>query len=153
LPDLVGEDPALVYLIAGDGSDRDRLQDKVRRLGLEHHVRFTGMVDEAEKADHFRLADAYVMPSRGEGFGFVLLEALACGIPVVASKADGGREAIRNGELGILVEPGDRDDVKRGIRAALRMARGSVPPGLEAFSFDRFRNKVGDVLREVTQSP
>jgi len=153
MPDLVGEDPALVYLIAGDGSDRDRLQDKVRRLGLEHHVRFTGMVDEAEKADHFRLADAYVMPSRGEGFGFVLLEALACGIPVVASKADGGREAIRNGELGILVEPGDRDDVKRGIRAALRMARGSVPPGLEAFSFDRFRNKVGDVLREVTQSP
>jgi len=153
LADLVREDPTLVYLIAGDGSDRDRLERKVRGLGLQEHVRFTGMVAEAEKADHFRLADAYVMPSRGEGFGFVFLEALACGIPVVASKADGGREAVRNGELGVLVDPEDPEDVKHGIREALRMRRGEVPPGLGAFYFDRFTVKVADVLREVVRQP
>jgi phosphatidyl-myo-inositol dimannoside synthase len=149
LPQLVADDPALVYVIAGDGSDRGRLEAKVRDLGLEEHVRFTGMIDEGEKADHFRLADAYVMPSRGEGFGFVFLEALACGVPVVASKADGGREALRNGQLGILVDPADPADVRRGIRVALQVTPGQVPDGLDVFHFDRFRSRLARMLREV----
>src|SRR5207302_9125288 len=123
--------PDLVYLLAGDGSDMPRLRQKVASLGLAQHVRFAGMIGEAEKADHYRLADAFVMPSRGEGFGFVLLEAMACGIPVVASVLDGGREAIRYGQLGILVDPTNRSDVMRGIRDVLARDKGRVPEGLE----------------------
>src|SRR5262249_52354555 len=103
MPALVEEIPNLVYVIAGDGDDRPRLEAKVRKLGMNGRVVFTGYIPEEEKAAHFRLADAFVMPGRGEGFGIVYLEALACGIPVVASKLDAGREAVLDGQLGLIV--------------------------------------------------
>ena len=146
MPDLVGVEPDLAYLIAGDGSDRERLQQKVRALGLEDRVVFAGHVPEAEKADHYRLADAFVMASHGEGFGFVLLEAMACGIPVVASELDGGREAVRDGQLGILTDPTNRERLRRAILEALARPRGIVPAGLEYFSFGRFEARAHGLL-------
>ncbi|MEZ5855402.1 MAG: glycosyltransferase [Hyphomicrobiaceae bacterium] len=107
MPRLIAQRPDLVYVAAGDGSDRARLEAKAQALGVGDHVKFTGRISESDKADLYRLADAYVMPSSGEGFGFVILEALACGLPVMASTADGTREAVRNGELGLLVDPKD----------------------------------------------
>ncbi len=97
---------------------------------------FAGRIPEGEKADHYRLAHAYVMPSRGEGFGRVYHEALACGIPVVASKTDGGREAVLDGQLGVLVDPADPADVLRGIRSALAHGRQGVPPKLSYFAVE-----------------
>jgi glycosyltransferase involved in cell wall biosynthesis len=85
LPALAEREPAIKYLIAGDGDDRPRLEAKARTLGLADRVIFAGMIDEADKADYFRLADAFAMPGRGEGFGFVFLEALACGVPPSAA--------------------------------------------------------------------
>jgi glycosyltransferase involved in cell wall biosynthesis len=93
------------------------------------------------------------MPSRGEGFGFVLLEAMACGVPAVGSSADGGREALRDGRLGILVDPSDPADVMRGIREALRRGAGPPPEGLEFFDFDNFRMRVWDLIRETVRPP
>ena len=55
------------------------------------------------------------MPSRGEGFGFVFLEALACGIPALGSKVDGSREALLDGKMGILVDPSNPEEIKKGI--------------------------------------
>lgn len=89
------------------------------------------------------------MPSRGEGFGFVILEALACGIPVVASKLDGGREAVREGELGILVDPSDPDAVREGIMQALDSPKGIVPTGLQVYSYANFEQRVHGILRSV----
>ena len=62
------------------------------RLGLTGHVVFAGKTSESEKVAHYSLADAYVMPSSGEGFGIVLLEAAACGVPVIGSMADGSQK-------------------------------------------------------------
>ena len=155
LPDLVAALPDVAYLVVGDGSDRERLEEKARALGVADRVVFTGNVPEAEKADHYRLADVYVMPSQGEGFGFVLLEAMACGIPVIASTLDGGREAVRDGQLGMLVDPADRDELKRAILDALRQPKGIVPAGLEHFSFRNFEARAhalfGQVLAESPQ--
>ncbi len=153
LPALVADRPNLVYMIVGDGSDRARLQQKVQELGLVDHVRFTGRISETEKAVYYRLADAFVMPSRGEGFGFVLLEAMACGIPVVASVLDGSREAVRFGQLGILVDPTKRDDVERGIREALLKRERSVPPGLDDFEFANFRKRLATLVRDMLRLP
>jgi asparagine synthase (glutamine-hydrolysing) len=105
------------------------------------HVIFAGKIPEAEKVAHYRLADAYVMPSRGEGFGIVYLEALACGIPVVGSKVDGSREALRNGKLGQLVNPDDHEEIKAAIRAALQKPRGQVVAGLDYFSYANFQQR------------
>ena len=142
MPALAAANPNLAYLVVGDGSDRGRLEAKARALGLANRVVFAGLVPEAEKADHYRLADAYIMASQGEGFGFVLLEAMACGVPVVASKLDGGREAVRDGQLGMLVDPGDADGLKRAILETLARPAGVVPEGLAYFSFPHFEARV-----------
>ncbi len=153
LPALAVVKPDLAYLIVGDGSDRRRLEKKVRALGLVDRVVFAGLVPEAEKADHYRLADAYIMASRGEGFGFVLLEAMACGVPVVASKLDGGREAVRDGQLGMLVDPGDADSLKRAILETLARPTGVVPEGLSYFSFPHFEARVHALIGQVLPDP
>ena len=116
---LAPDHPDLAYLICGDGGDRPRLERKARDLGVADRVVFAGYIPETEKADHYRLADAFVMPGRGEGFGIVYLEALACGVPVVASSLDASREAVRDGLLGEVVDPGDAVSVQRGILKAL----------------------------------
>ena len=128
--------------MAGEGPDRNRLHQKARSLGVGDKVIFTGWIPESEKADHFRLADLYVMPSHGEGFGFVLLEAMACGIPVVASRTDGGREALRNGMLGDLVDPKNREQLVEAVLRGLEKPTGAIPAGLEYFSSDQFEKRV-----------
>ena len=120
MPRLLEEFPEPGLPGAGGGDDIDRLHKKALDHGVDEHVIFTGMVEEAEKADHYRLADAFALTGFGDGFGFVLLEAMACGIPVVASELDGSREAVLDGELGRLVDPSDPDSLVEGIALALR---------------------------------
>jgi len=127
----------LVYLIVGDGSDRVRLEKKADALGILDIVCFAGAISEEEKADHYRLADAFVMAGKGEGFGFVFLEAMACGIPVVASRLDGSREAVLNGKLGLIADPRNPDNLLECLFTALGK-RKDIPAGLEYFSFENF---------------
>ncbi|MFN7958109.1 MAG: asparagine synthase (glutamine-hydrolyzing) [Holophagaceae bacterium] len=149
LPRLLEVQPNLTYVLAGDGSDLARLSSKAHSLGVADSVVFTGRVPEHEKADHFRLADAYAMPSRGEGFGFVVLEALACGIPVVASTVDGTREAARDGLLGRLVDPEDLEGLCRAAHQALLEGPGQVPEGLDHFAFQSFTNRTHRLLERL----
>ncbi len=152
LPVLIKDKPNIAYLVVGDGTDCSRLDDKVKRLGLTAHVVFTGRIAEDEKVNHYRLADVYVMPSRLEGFGFVFLEAMACGIPVVASKVDGSREAVRDGKLGILVDPDKPEEIKAGILEALKRQRGIVPKGLDYFSYSNFEKRCHRIIDQVLAS-
>jgi glycosyltransferase involved in cell wall biosynthesis len=154
LSELIDEIPNVVYLIAGNGNDSQRLKEKAKKLNLSNHVIFSGYVSEAEKVGHYRLADAFVMPSRGEGFGIVILEAMACGVPVVASEADGSKEATRDGEMGILVDPADKEKLKNAIIEALKRPKGVVPDKLDYFSFQRFEkrcHKIIDTIIEQTK--
>ncbi len=178
LLDLARQIPNLAYLIAGAGPDQPRLVQKARSLGLSVSefgsgpsaiqtplsaaapsplsdlpspiVVFAGRIAEDEKADHYRLADAYVMPGQGEGFGIVYLEAMACGVPVVASRADGSREAVRNGELGELVDPRNPEEIKAATLRALANSAASPlrvpPPGLAYFSYANFAQRVHTIL-------
>jgi len=145
MPALIGQVPDIVYVIAGDGGDRGRLEEKAASLGIADHVVFTGMIAEEEKAALYRLADAYVMPSRGEGFGFVLLEAMACGVPTIGSTLDGGREALRDGMLGELVDPGDGAALVEAILRALDKPK-VIPAGLDYFAFPEFSRRLKDAI-------
>ena len=149
LPELAHAYPDLAYLIVGTGDDLPRLRARARWLGISDRVVFAGHVAEHEKADHYRLADAFVMPGRKEGFGIVYLEALACGIPVVASVADASREAVLDGEIGFLADPDDQADIVRSTTAALQCTRREVPPQLERFSQARFEQRWHGVLNAV----
>lgn len=136
----------VVYIIAGGGNDFLRLQRKCVQLGLADRVVFTGLFAEEDKPDLYALADIYVMPSRGEGFGFVILEALASGVPVIGSKHDGGAEALLHGELGLLVDPSNPAEIEVAIREELGKPRREIPAGLEYFSFENFARRLGAIL-------
>lgn len=142
LPVLIRENPNIMYLVVGDGDDRARLADKARSLGVGDKVVFAGYINEAEKVGHYRLADVYVMPSRGEGFGIVFLEALACGVPAIGSKLDGSREALGNGRLGALVDPSKPDELLAAVRACLEMKCQGPSSAVSEFSLRRFKDRV-----------
>lgn len=150
LPRLAEREPGLRYLLCGDGTDRPSLEAEVRRLGLTERVVFTGFVPEEEKADHYRLADAFALCGRQEGFGIVLLEAMGCGVPVVASRVDGSREAVLDGAIGELADPGDPDDLAGALQRALATPRPCVPDLLApSFGRDAFVQRVWDVLSHL----
>lgn len=149
LPQLLTRFPNLKYLIVGDGIDRPRLTAKVEELGVSAHVIFAGYVHENEKVAHYNLADVYAMPSRGEGFGIVLLEAIACGIPVIGSRADGSREALLDGRLGRLVDPQRPDELLKAITAILENPVScQCIDEIKTFSVQNFRARVTDWCRQ-----
>lgn len=149
LPALAREMPDITYLIAGDGDDRPRLEARARALGVADRVVFSGFVDEAVKPALYRTVDAFVMPSRGEGFGIVLLEALASGLPVVGSAVDGSREALLDGVLGTLVDPEDGTALQDAIRAALATGKGEAPAALARFSEKAFGERIADIVASI----
>lgn len=149
LPQLPRDVPDVCYAIVGDGADRERLRAKAQALGMADRVVFTGFVGEDEKVDLYNLADVYVMPSRGEGFGIVYLEAMACGVvPAIGSVLDGSRDALRDGALGQLVDPRDPQQLVQAILRAFAAPRGR-PAGLEYFSDRAYRERVAAIVREV----
>ena len=147
MPDLLTEHPDLIYMLVGDGMDRTRLEEKAKQIGISNHVIFTGYIPEDEKPDYYRLADIYVMPSRGEGFGIVLLEALACGIPVIASCLDGGAEAVQYGLLGDLVDPNNLEAVRIAIKRTLQKGKKGRLAGIENFSYTIFEKKIHCIIQ------
>jgi glycosyltransferase involved in cell wall biosynthesis len=147
MPDLLIRFPTLKYMIVGDGDDRDRLERKARSLGVSGQIIFTGRIPEHEKVSHYGLADAYVMPSYGEGFGIVFLEALACGVSVIGSKVDGSREALLDGQLGRLVDPKAPKELIEAVTDVLTNDNRQRPdPALLFFDVAHFRSKVAGWL-------
>lgn len=124
LPALRVSHPGLVYLIAGDGDDRHRLEQLATELGVDGAVSFLGAVDHGDLPALYAAADVFAMPSTGEGFGIVFLEAMACGTPVVALDEDGSRDPLRDGHFGQLTK---REHLAQTLDDALAQAR---PPQL-----------------------
>ena len=110
LPTIANHVPQVKYLIIGRGDDQLRLAQLARTLGVADQVVFAGFVPAAALAAHYRLADAYVMPSQ-EGFGIVYLEAMACGVPVLSGDQDGSADPLQDGRLGWRVPHRDPEAV------------------------------------------
>ena len=100
-----------VLVLVGDGPERPATEAAVARLGVGEYVRFLGKVDAV--ADLLRAADLFLLPSASESFGLAALEAMACGVPVIASRVGGLPEVVVDGESGGLVDVGDVDAMAR----------------------------------------
>jgi glycosyltransferase involved in cell wall biosynthesis len=103
--------PDIHYIIVGKGSDRDRIEQIIQQKGLQNCVTLAGFIADEHLCDHYNLCDLFAMPSKGEGFGIVYLEALACGKPVLAGNLDGSVDALCNGKLGVLVNPDSPQEI------------------------------------------
>ena len=99
LPDIAQVFSNVKYLVVGRGEDQPRLAQLAADLGVGDRVVFAGFVPDEALVDHYRLADAYVMPSK-EGFGIVYLEAMACGVPVLSGNDDGSADPLQDGRVG-----------------------------------------------------
>lgn len=108
---------AVKLLLVGDGPDRANSEHLARELGVYEDIRFLGKQQPVEEI--LSIADVFVMPSESETFGLAALEAMACGVPVVASNVGGLPELIEEGKSGFLCELGDLDAFTDRTRAIL----------------------------------
>ena len=106
--------------VVGDGPRRAALEERARRLGISESVEFTGPVGQDEIARHYLNADIYVHASFAEGIPVVLMEAMAHGLPVVATRVMGVPELVRDGENGKVVRPGRLDELVDAIDRLIR---------------------------------
>lgn len=159
LPAIREQIPDVHYILVGQGSDRDRIEELVTHLGLQECVTFTGFIPDRELGDHYNLCDVFAMPSKGEGFGIVYLEALACGKPTLGANQDGAIDALDRGELGALVDPDNIEEIAQTIKQILE---GNYPNPLlyqpealrqkviDRFGFERFQQTLADYMNELT---
>jgi len=138
----------IVFLIAGDGDDQSRLQTEASKAGVSDRVRFLGQVPVEDLPDLYRAADLFVLPSTGEGFGIVFLEAMACGTPSLGLAAGGAPDALVDGALGIMV--GDAEALPDALQAAIAASRPNAATLAAAtvsrFGTVRFRERVGAAI-------
>lgn len=116
---LVAQSPALRerlrLVIVGDGSEREACVALARETGVDALVWFAG--ERADIPELMRAFDVFVLPSLGEGISNTILEAMATGLPVVATRVGGNPELVEAGRTGVLVPPADPDALARGLRA------------------------------------
>jgi phosphatidylinositol alpha-1,6-mannosyltransferase len=141
LPQLA---PDISYLVVGDGDDRGRLEALARAQGVAARVVFAGAVPHDDLPEYYRLADAFVMLSSGEGFGIVYLEAAASALPVLGSREAGALDALADGAIGAFA-PADAAGLVEALGAALEGAP-SDPRRVERFAHARFAGHVGSLL-------
>ncbi len=144
-PSVARQVPGARLVIAGAGDDMLRLQKAASEAGLNGSVDFVGFVGDADLDALYRQSTVFAMPSRGEGFGLVYLEAMARGVPCVASTADAAREVVVDGVTGHLVDPDHPSAVAAAITHLLRNPDVARQMGLagrkraaEVFSYERF---------------
>ena len=155
LPEIRQQFPNIHYILVGKGDDCPRLEQLINQLNLQTCVTLAGFVPDEELCDHYNLCDVFVMPSKGEGFGIVYLEALACGKPTLGGNQDGAIDALRQGELGALVDP---DDVQAIAKTTVQILQGTYPNPLiyqpellrqkviDFFSIERFNQTLYDLI-------
>jgi phosphatidylinositol alpha-1,6-mannosyltransferase len=156
LPRVLELCPNAHLVVAGEGDDRRRLEEKADYLGVGAAVLFAGFTSEATLAELYRRCAVFVMPSRGEGFGLVYLEAMRAARPVVAARGSAAEEIVVDGETGLLVDPDDRERLARTLARLLHDPGGARRMGWAGrerwereLGLERFRERLEPLLERL----
>ncbi len=159
MPRLLLRWPDLQLVIVGSGDDRAWLEHIARDSGVQRHVHFLSGLSYPEISACYQAAEIFALPSRGEGFGFVYLEAMAHGKPVIGGAHGGAPEVIQDGETGYLVQHGDPVQLATSIDALLanpeqarRMGEAGRQRMENEFRFPAFAKSFKKILRELCES-
>lgn len=159
LPKLLPRWPELQLVAVGQGDDRDWLENLARESGVSRHVHFLSDLSYAQLAACYAACDIFALPSRGEGFGLVYLEAMACGKPVIGGAHGGAPEVIEDGVTGYLVQHGDAVQLATSIETLLanpevaqEMGRRGKQRVENEFRFNAFARSLKKILRELCES-
>ncbi|WP_040712121.1 glycosyltransferase, partial [Paenibacillus curdlanolyticus] len=158
MPEVLKQLPNAMYVIAGDGPERARLEHLARTVGVADSVLFLGSVSGNDSLNaYYNLAHQFIMVSRelekgdAEGFGIVYLEAASAGVPVIAGRSGGALEAVLDGKTGILVNPNAHAEItesivrlakdeelrRRLVEAGYKRAKAQFQYGVLAAAFDQ----------------
>ncbi len=123
---VTNQNPDIMFLVVGGatiGEEREaeEIKEFCKSLGIENRVVFAGF--QSDTAEFYRAMDLFVYPAYAEAFGLVIIEAMAAGLPVVASDSDGIPEIVINGETGILVPPRDSDKLTDAVLSLLQESK------------------------------
>jgi glycosyltransferase involved in cell wall biosynthesis len=154
MPQLLQRFPNLVYHIIGDGDGRPALEALAVQEGVAQSVRFHGFVSEDTLRAHYAQASIYIMPSRGEGFGFVFLEAMAYGTPVIGGTLDATPEVVVDGQTGYLVNPTSVTEIVEATTRLLadthlreRMGAAARQHVVQTFSLQKFQQQLLQIIQ------
>jgi phosphatidylinositol alpha-1,6-mannosyltransferase len=159
LPRLLTRWPEVQLVLVGTGDDRAWLEDLMEKNGVHRHVHFLGGLSYSELAACYRACEIFALPSLGEGFGLVYLEAMACGKPVVGGSHGGAPEIIEDGVTGYLVPHGDPIQLATCIETLLADPAHAKEMGARGrqraeneFRFNGFAKSFKKLLREQCES-
>jgi glycosyltransferase involved in cell wall biosynthesis len=151
---LARDFPRVRFAVVGDGPAREALEARAAREGVSHRTVFAGL--RRDVPDVMRALDLFVQPSKWEGFGITLLEAMAVGTPVVASRVGGVPEVVVDGETGILVPPGEPEPLAEACAALLRnreragrLGESGRARAVASFGIDRLVGELAALYREL----
>jgi phosphatidylinositol alpha-1,6-mannosyltransferase len=152
-PRVIAEIPDAALVMVGRGDDVERLRTKAAALGLGRNVYFPGFLADAAVRAVMRHAAVFAMPSRGEGFGLVYLQAMRAGIPCLGSRDDAAADVIVDGETGLLVPRQDPEAIAGAVARLLtdepmrrRMGDAGHRRFESLFTYPRFRARLAGVL-------
>jgi len=154
---LLPKVPSLYLVVVGTGDDLPRHQEIARRFGVSERVRFFQGLSPSEIAGCYSRCDVFALPSTGEGFGFVFLEAMAFGKPVVGAAAGGVTDIVQHEQNGLLVPPNDLERLVEALARLLadeslrsKLGWGGTQMVRSKFQFSRFRSRIEAILEEAS---
>ena len=158
---LVDSGDRFRLLISGIGPTYDETAASIPLMGLQDCVEMTGYVDYDDVPAVYRRADVFVSPTYAEGFSNTILEAMASCLAVVSCRSVGVVDCVRDGENGLLTEPGDRAGLASALRRVLRdaplrhrLADAALTECREVYSWSKVGRQIMDVYAEVAgQAP
>lgn len=145
--------PDIQYTVVGGGTDLERHKQLAQKCGVAERVHFKGFVSDEALQACYRDCDVFVMPSAGEGFGFVFLEAMKYGKVVVAANSGGAPEVVEDGVTGFLVEYGDQKQLADSLtelcldpEKRMRLGSAGFQRLQDRFTFPHFKQKLKEIL-------
>lgn len=147
--------PEMQLLIVGDGSLRKQMEEQAHEAGLEETVKFAGRQPQEKLSNYYDRIDILLMPSRSEGFGLTAIEGMARGCVVVAARTGGLPEVVRDGEVGLLHEPGQVEELATQIKKLTeqpvlwKQFSNEATTYVQRFSFERFSLLFNNLYQKI----
>jgi glycosyltransferase involved in cell wall biosynthesis len=152
--EVVKSNPKAKFVIIGDGKLRPQLENKISKYNLENNVILKGRIPNAYK--YLKAFDLFVLPSLKEGFPWIILEAMAAELPIIATKVGALPEIITNKEDGVIVTPGNQKELAESIKEIIENQTESRAMGIKAkaklidkFSLEKMAKKTEETISNI----
>ena len=150
--------PDILLRILGDGDEKNNLIDLTKKMNLENFVQFLGRIPREETVSYYQEASLFVLPSLNEGMSNAMLEALASGLPILATETGGTEELVENGINGFVIKMKDSKDLAEKIEMILKdeVLRNSMGKAsrrkAETMSWENVAQEYFELYKEITES-